>query len=61
MPEPPLSLPTLLLKSHEVAGFDCGKAPLNEFLSNHAWQNQAGGGPELTSWRAAVAWSVTTA
>lgn len=49
MPEPappgaPLVAPVLLAKSHEVAAFDCGKEPLNEFLVKHAQQNQAGGG-----------------
>jgi hypothetical protein len=24
--------PALLTKSHEIASFDCGKAPLNDFL-----------------------------
>jgi len=36
--------PTLLTKSHEIAGFDCGKLPLNEFLTKYALQNQASGG-----------------
>ena len=40
----PLHAPALLTKSHDSAGFDCGKAPLNEFLIKHAWSNQAGGG-----------------
>ena len=49
MPEPPapdapLAAPVLLAKSHEVADFDCGKGPLNEFLVKYARQNQAGGG-----------------
>ncbi len=43
-PEAPLAAPSLLDKSHVVAGFDCGKAPLNEFLQRYALQNQAGGG-----------------
>jgi GNAT superfamily N-acetyltransferase len=46
MPEPaePLSSPVLLTKAHETAGFDCGKAPLNDFLTKYALQNQASGG-----------------
>jgi len=36
--------PALLTKSHEIAGFDCGKAPLNDFLIKYALQNQASGG-----------------
>jgi GNAT superfamily N-acetyltransferase len=43
-PEPPLNPPTLLTKGHDTTGFDCGKPPLNEFLSRHALANQAGGG-----------------
>lgn len=46
MPEPEekLSSPVLLTKSHEIAGFDCGKPPLNDFLAKHALQNQVSGG-----------------
>ncbi|MBO0722559.1 MAG: GNAT family N-acetyltransferase [Blastocatellia bacterium] len=44
MSEEAASLPVLLTKEHEVAGFDCGKAPLNEFLIKYALQNQASGG-----------------
>jgi GNAT superfamily N-acetyltransferase len=44
MPEEPLNAPVLLIREHIVIGFDCGKAPLNDFLNKHAWQNQAGGG-----------------
>lgn len=49
MPEPappnaPLVAPVLLAESHEFAGFDCGKGPLNEFLGKYAWPNQASGG-----------------
>ena len=49
MPEPPapdapLVAPVLLVKSHDVAGFDCGKGTLNEFLVKYARQNQASGG-----------------
>lgn len=36
--------PALLTKSHEIASFDCGKAPLNDFLIKYALQNQASGG-----------------
>jgi GNAT superfamily N-acetyltransferase len=44
MTEEPLSLPVLLSSEHELADFDCGKAPLNDFLVKYAIQNQAGGG-----------------
>lgn len=44
MDEEPLIAPALLTQQHLVAGFDCGKAPLNDFLTKHALQNQAGGG-----------------
>lgn len=44
MTEEPLSLPVLLSSEHELAGFDCGKAPLNDFLVKYALQNQASGG-----------------
>jgi len=27
----------LLAKHHDTSGFDCGKAPLNEFLIKHAF------------------------
>jgi GNAT superfamily N-acetyltransferase len=40
----PLNAPVLLTKEHDIAGFDCGKIPLNDFLVKHALQNQAGGG-----------------
>lgn len=36
----PLIGPVPLEKSHEVAHFDCGAAPLNDFLHKYAWQNQ---------------------
>ncbi len=39
-----LLAPALLTKSHEIAGFDCGKAPLNDFLIKYALQSQASGG-----------------
>jgi hypothetical protein len=38
-----LSVPVLLTREHALSTFDCGKAPLNEFLQRHALQNQAGG------------------
>ena len=44
MPDEPLNAPVLLTKSHEIAGFDCGKPPLNDFLTKYALQNQASGG-----------------
>ncbi len=46
MPEPAETLhsPVLLTKAHEIAGFDCGKPPLNNFLTKYALQNQASGG-----------------
>lgn len=42
--EEPLTAPVLLTKFHEIAGFDCGKPPLNDFLIKYALQNQASGG-----------------
>jgi GNAT superfamily N-acetyltransferase len=42
--EEPLNSPVLLTKAHEIAGFDCGKPPLNDFLTKYAMQNQASGG-----------------
>lgn len=46
MPEPdvPQNSPVLLTKAHDVVGFDCGKPPLNDFLTKYALQNQASGG-----------------
>lgn len=44
MSQEPLTLPVVLTKQHELAGFDCGKTPLNDFLHKYALQNQAGGG-----------------
>ncbi len=44
MPDGPLNAPVLLAKSHEIAGFDCGKPPLNDFLIKYALQNQKSGG-----------------
>lgn len=39
-----LNSPVLLTKAHETGGFDCGKAPLNDFLTRYALHNQASGG-----------------
>lgn len=44
MTEEKLSAPVLLAKTHQVAGFSCGKPPLDEFLVKYALQNQASGG-----------------
>jgi GNAT superfamily N-acetyltransferase len=44
MPDEQLNAPVLLDKSHEIASFDCGKTPLNDFLTKYALQNQASGG-----------------
>ncbi len=38
--ETPLNPPVLLAKSHDRAAFDCGVAPLNDYLKHYAWQNQ---------------------
>ena len=38
------SRPVALDRSHAVTDFDCGKSPLNDFLTKHALQNQSGGG-----------------
>jgi len=43
MPDEPLNSPVLLTKSHEIVGFDCGKPPINDFLTKYALQNQASG------------------
>src|SRR5260370_41552742 len=37
---PPLHGPVPLEKGHEVSGFDCGAAPLNDYLRKYAWHNQ---------------------
>ena len=42
--EETLNSPVLLTKFHVIAGFDCGKPPLNDFLLKYALQNQASGG-----------------
>lgn len=44
MPENNLQSPTLLIKTHDVTGFNCGKPPLDEFSAKYALQNQASGG-----------------
>src|SRR5438309_2135439 len=36
----PLQGPVPLEKSHDVDQFDCGAAPLNDYLRKYAWQNQ---------------------
>ena len=38
------SPPELLTRAHEIAGFDCGKPPLNDFLTKYALPNQSSGG-----------------
>jgi ribosomal protein S18 acetylase RimI-like enzyme len=37
------SQPELLTASHDTSSFDCGKAPLNQFLQRYALVNQANG------------------
>jgi GNAT superfamily N-acetyltransferase len=44
MAETPLIGPVLLDSTHDTDSFDCGKAPLNDFLKRFALQNQRGGG-----------------
>ncbi|AGY58020.1 GNAT family N-acetyltransferase [Gloeobacter kilaueensis] len=44
MPDEQLNAPVLLTRNHELAGFDCGKPPLNDFLTKYALQNQTSGG-----------------
>lgn len=44
MPDEPLHAPVLLAKGHELAGFNCGKPPLNDYLIKYALQNQSSGG-----------------
>ncbi len=44
MPDEPVNAPVLLAKHHQISGFDCGKTPLNDFLTKYALQNQASGG-----------------
>lgn len=43
MIELPLSAPTVLAPSHVTANFDCGVAPLNEFLQLYALTNAQSG------------------
>lgn len=38
-----ISNPVLLNKSHDFSGFDCGQETLNDFLTQFALANQAGG------------------
>jgi GNAT superfamily N-acetyltransferase len=47
MADETLHPPALLTKSHEIAGFDCGQPPLNDFLIKYALQNQASGGARI--------------
>lgn len=42
--EVPLQRPSLLTNQNTIAGFDCGKQPLNDYLIKYALQNQASGG-----------------
>jgi GNAT superfamily N-acetyltransferase len=37
---PPLLGPLLLEKHHDVSLFNCGAAPLDDYLRKHAWHNQ---------------------
>jgi len=37
--EPSLDRPTPLAKDHDVSGFDCGVAPLNDYLQKYAYLN----------------------
>lgn len=53
MSEDPVSLPVLLTQEHEIVGFDCGKAPLNDFLIKYALQTRLAGGREPTCLREA--------
>jgi hypothetical protein len=36
----PLAAPVLLTKDHDRGAFDCGIAPLNDYLRRYALQNQ---------------------
>lgn len=38
-PEAPLTSPAPLGKTHDLAAFDCGVAPLNDYLQKYAWPN----------------------
>jgi GNAT superfamily N-acetyltransferase len=41
-PETPLASPVPLDKIHDLAGFDCGAPPLNDYLQKYAWPNHQG-------------------
>lgn len=43
MADIPYAAPTALGPQHKTEGFDCGKPPLNEFLTKFALTNQSGG------------------
>jgi GNAT superfamily N-acetyltransferase len=43
VPGPPIEI-AKLDRSHRVQSFDCGVAPLNEYLKQYALQNQSAGG-----------------
>lgn len=43
MPETPLLGPEPLTRQHVCEDFDCGSAPLNEYLRRFAWINQQAG------------------
>jgi GNAT superfamily N-acetyltransferase len=38
-PETPLPIPDPLDRAHDLAAFDCGVAPLNDYLQKYAWAN----------------------
>lgn len=40
-PEPRLSPPVPLTAEHELSGFDCGDATLNDWLLHRAWKNES--------------------
>ena len=39
MESTPLAKPESIQKDHDIASFDCGVAPLNDYLQKHALQN----------------------
>lgn len=43
MTDETLNAPVLLNRTHNCAGFDCGKPPLNDFLIKYALSNQTSG------------------
>ena len=43
MAEFPFAAPTALTTAHKIETFDCGKAPLNEFLQRYALTNERAG------------------